>query len=70
MEAEIRTELNRVNALRFELNAQAEKQGCKVEQLVGIDGTHLLTPLVLARSNLLLALAIYKNTKSGKNRTW
>lgn len=63
MEAQIRTELNRVDALRAELNAQAIKNGCKVEQLKYMDGTYMLTPLVVARSNLLLALAIHKNTR-------
>lgn len=61
MEPQIRMELNRVDAQRAALIAEASRQGVKVEELQALDGTFLLTPLILARSNLLLALAIYKN---------
>lgn len=69
MEPQIRSELNRVDAQRMALNAEAQRQGVEVYELKALDGTYLLTPLILARSNLLLALAIYKDSKT-KSRTW
>jgi len=70
MEPQIRSELNRVDAQRAALNGEAQRQGVDITELKALDGTYLLTPLILARSNLLLALAIYKGTKAGKSRTW
>lgn len=70
MEPQIRMELNRVDAQRAALIAIAKQQGVRVEELQGVDGTFLLTPLILARSNLLLALAIYKDSKAGRSRSW
>jgi hypothetical protein len=63
MEPQIRSELNRVDAQRAALIAEAKRQGVEVQELQALDGTFLLTPLILARSNLLLALAIYRDTK-------
>lgn len=68
MESQINTELNRVNAQRMALTAEAQRQGIDVTELKALDGTYLLTPLILARSNLLLALAIHKDTKTGRSR--
>jgi hypothetical protein len=70
MEPQIRSELNRVDAQRAALNAEAQRQGVDITELKALDGTYLLTPLILARSNLLLALAIYKDTKTSKSRGW
>lgn len=63
MEAQIRSELNRVDALRANLIAAAKSQNEDPYAMVGMDGQYLMTPLVVARSNLLLAMAIHKGQK-------